>query len=87
MQIFHVSKYITVPLVAIAIWVLVVKGTYNIAERIFLIFSFALLSYIVSALLSHPNWGEIGTSIVRPDFFSNDTACCHCFLCMRGIWI
>jgi len=68
MQIFHISKYITVPLVAIAIWVLVVKGTYKLAERIFLIFSFALLSYIVSALLSHPNWGEIGTSIVRPDF-------------------
>lgn len=68
MQIFHVSKYVTVPLVAIAIWVLVVKGTYKLAERIFLIFSFALLSYIVSALLSHPNWGEIGTSIVRPDF-------------------
>jgi len=68
MQIFHVSKYITVPLAAIAIWVLVVKGTYKLAERIFLIFSFALLSYIVSALLSHPNWGEIGTSIVRPDF-------------------
>lgn len=68
MQIFHVSKYITVPLAAIAIWVLVVKGTYKLAERIFLVFSFALLSYIVSALLSHPNWGEIGTSIVRPDF-------------------
>jgi len=68
MQIFHVSKYITVPLVAIAVWILVVKGTYKIAERIFLIFSLALLSYIISALLSHPNWNEIGTSIVRPDF-------------------
>ena len=68
MQIFHVSKYVTVPLVAIAVWILVVKGTYKIAERIFLIFSLALLSYIISALLSHPNWGEIGTSIVRPDF-------------------
>jgi len=68
MQIFHVSKYITVPLVAIAVWILVVKGTYKFAERIFLIFSLALLSYIISALLSHPNWGEIGTSIVRPDF-------------------
>lgn len=72
MQIFHVSKYITVPLVAIAIWILVVKGTYKIAERIFLIFSLALLSYVVSALLSHPDWGAVGSAVIRPDFSGYD---------------
>src|ERR1700730_4552551 len=45
MQVFGVSKYIAVPLSVIAVWVLVVKGSYRFAEKIFLIFSVALLSY------------------------------------------
>lgn len=67
MQIFGVSKYISVPLAAVAVWLLVVKGTYRIAERIFLIFSVALLSYIVSAIMGHPDWGEVGASLIKPD--------------------
>lgn len=66
MQIFSVSKYISVPLVAFAVWILVVKGTYRLAERIFLVFSVALLSYVVSAIMGHPKWGEVGTAIIRP---------------------
>lgn len=66
MQIFGVSKYISVPLVAIAVWILVVKGTYRMAEKIFLIFSVALLSYIVSAIMGHPNWGEVGSALIKP---------------------
>ncbi|MDB5085676.1 MAG: Mn2+/Fe2 transporter, family [Bacilli bacterium] len=66
MHVFGVSKYISVPLSVIAVWILVVKGSYRFAERIFLIFSVALLSYIVSALLGKPNWSEIGSAIVRP---------------------
>jgi Mn2+/Fe2+ NRAMP family transporter len=66
MQIFGVSKYISVPFVAIAVWILVVKGTYRLAEKIFLVFSVALLSYIVSAIMGHPNWGEVGTALIKP---------------------
>ena len=66
MEIFGISKYISVPLVAIFVWFLVVKGTYKIAERIFLIFSVTLLTYVVSALMSKPHWGEIGTAIIHP---------------------
>jgi Mn2+/Fe2+ NRAMP family transporter len=66
MQIFGVSKYISIPLVAFAVWILVVKGNYRFAERIFLVFSVALLSYILSAILGHPNWGEVGTAIINP---------------------
>ncbi len=66
MEIFGISKYISVPLVAIFVWFLVVKGTYKIAERIFLIFSATLLTYVVSALMSKPHWGEIGTAIIHP---------------------
>lgn len=71
MQVFGVSKYIAVPIVAIAVWFLVVKGTYRVAEKIFLIFSVFLLSYVISAILGKPNWGEIGTSLIHPDIEFN----------------
>ncbi|MDP4184857.1 MAG: Nramp family divalent metal transporter [Bacteroidota bacterium] len=66
MEVFGVSKYISVPIVAMLVWVLVVKGTYTIAERIFLIFSVSLLTYVVSTVLGKPHWGEIGQSIIHP---------------------
>ena len=66
MEVFHVSKYISVPIVGIMVWFLVVKGSYKIAERIFLIFSVSLLMYVVSALMGKPDWSSIGQSIIRP---------------------
>lgn len=74
MEIFGVSKYISVPVAAIMVWFLVVKGTYQIAERIFLIFSLSLLTYVVSALMSNPQWTEIGTAIVHPKMEMNTTS-------------
>jgi Mn2+/Fe2+ NRAMP family transporter len=71
MEVFGVSKYISVPVVAILVWILVVKGTYKIAERIFLVFSLSLLTYIVSALMGKPDWSEIGSSIIHPKFEMN----------------
>ena len=47
------------------------KGTYKIAERIFLIFSVSLLTYVVSALMGKPHWGEIGSSIIHPQIEMN----------------
>ena len=66
MQVFGISKYIAVPISAFFVWLLIVKGNYKSSEKIFLIFSVFLLSYIVSALMGKPNWGEIGYSIVNP---------------------
>jgi len=66
MEVFGVSKYISVPIVAALVWVLVVKGTYKIAERIFLLFSVSLLTYVISAIMGKPHWGEIGTAIINP---------------------
>jgi Mn2+/Fe2+ NRAMP family transporter len=71
MEIFGISKYISVPVVAVMVWFLVVKGTYKIAERIFLIFSLSLLTYVVSALMSKPNWEEIGSSVLHPQLEMN----------------
>ncbi len=71
MQVLGVSKYLSVPIVAMLVWLLVVKGTYKIAERIFLLFSLSLLMYVVSALMGNPEWSEIGKAIVRPQFEVN----------------
>jgi len=66
MEVFGVSKYISVPVVGVLVWFLVVKGTYKIAERIFLIFSMSLLAYVVSAIIGKPDWQEIGEAVIKP---------------------
>lgn len=66
MMVFQVDKNISVPLSAIAVWILVVKGDYKISEKIFLLFSVFLLSYIFSAIAARPDWGEIGKAMIRP---------------------
>jgi Mn2+/Fe2+ NRAMP family transporter len=68
MDIFGITKYLSVPLAAIAVWFLVVKGTYKMAERVFLVFSLFLFLYVISALMAHPHWGEIGTALAHPAF-------------------
>jgi Mn2+/Fe2+ NRAMP family transporter len=71
LEIFSVSKYISVPIVAVMIWFMVVKGSYKIAERIFLVFSVALLMYVISALMGKPHWKEIGHSVIHPQVKMN----------------
>jgi NRAMP (natural resistance-associated macrophage protein)-like metal ion transporter len=68
LEIFHVSKYVSVPVGAILVWLLVVKGTYRSVEKIFLYACLFYITYIVSGFLSRPDWGEIGKSLVRPEF-------------------
>ncbi len=56
MQLFHISKYISVPVCALLVWVLVVKGDYKSVEKVFLIASVFYIAYIVAGVLSGPNW-------------------------------
>jgi NRAMP (natural resistance-associated macrophage protein)-like metal ion transporter len=73
MEVLGVSKYISVPLVGAIIWILVVKGNYKVAEKVFLIFSLSLLVYVVSALMGKPHWGEIGKAIIQPQMKMDST--------------
>lgn len=66
MEIFGISKYISVPIVAVGVWFIVVKGTYRVAEKIFLVFCLALFVYIAAGLMGKPDWTAIGQSIVKP---------------------
>jgi Mn2+/Fe2+ NRAMP family transporter len=56
MQIFHVSKYISVPLAGIVVWYLVMRGTYRQVEKIFLVACGFYLADVVSAFLAKPDW-------------------------------
>src|SRR5438132_8069474 len=66
MELFGVAPYISVPIAAIAIWWLVVKGSYQRVERVFLVMSLVFLGYVVSAFLAHPSWTAIAHDVVRP---------------------
>ena len=68
LEIFHVPKYVSVPLSAVLVWLLVVKGTYRSVEKVFLWACLFYVTYIVSGFLAKPDWAEIGKSVVRPDF-------------------
>src|SRR5919202_4074098 len=65
-ELFGVSHYISVPLAAIFVWMLIVKGSYKRVERAFLLMSLVFLGYIVSAFLSRPEWGEVARGLVSP---------------------
>ncbi|WP_263366000.1 Nramp family divalent metal transporter [Edaphobacter bradus] len=56
MQLFHISKYISVPACAFIVWALVVKGDYKSVEKVFLVASVVYIAYIFAGVLSGPNW-------------------------------
>lgn len=65
-EIFGVSKYIVVPISALAVWLVLYKGSFRLAQKIFLIFSAFYIVYIVNGFLVHPNFGEALKSLVTP---------------------
>jgi len=65
-QLFGLNKYVCVPLAAVIVWILVLKGTYRFVEVVFLVLCAFYLSYLFSALASHPDWVLAGKSIVIP---------------------
>ncbi|SPF44468.1 Mn2+/Fe2_transporter, NRAMP family [Candidatus Desulfosporosinus infrequens] len=71
MEVFGLSKYIVVPLGALLVWLLVVKGTYQRVERVFLIASAIFITYILAGFLAHPNWGEVAKQTFIPSFSTN----------------
>jgi Mn2+/Fe2+ NRAMP family transporter len=66
MQIFHVSKYIAVPIAAVLVWVLVLRGTYRQVEVIFLAACVLYLSYVISAIIAKPDWLEAARHTAIP---------------------
>jgi Mn2+/Fe2+ NRAMP family transporter len=68
MEIFGVSKFISVPIAAIVVWFLIVKGNYKIIERVFLVASAIYLAYVASGFIAAPDWSEVSRAFVSPSF-------------------
>jgi len=66
LELFRVPRYVSVPLVALAIWLVIVRGSYPLVERILLSIGVVYLAYIVSGVVSHPDWGDVLHSTVAP---------------------
>ncbi len=66
--IFGISKYIAVPIGAVFIWLIVVKGSYRMFEKIFLFVCAVYLVYIPSAVMAKPDWKAVAVNTVVPAF-------------------
>src|SRR5450432_3593307 len=62
LELFGLSKYVTVPICAVIIWLMVVKGQYKSVEKVFLAASFFYITYIVAGVLAKPAWIEAVTA-------------------------
>src|SRR5256884_4518031 len=58
--------YVIVPIAGLALWWLVIKGSYRRVEKIFLIMSLGFLAYIPAAFAAHPSWSSVGREIILP---------------------
>jgi Mn2+/Fe2+ NRAMP family transporter len=68
LELFGLSKYIVVPAAAALVWVLVVRGTYESIEKIFLIASAFYVCYILAGVLAHPDWKAAAfATVTRPE--------------------
>jgi len=65
LQLFHVSKFISVPLCAVLVWYMVVRGSYKSTEKIFLIASTIYIAYIFAGVLSQPSWHDALLATVK----------------------
>jgi NRAMP (natural resistance-associated macrophage protein)-like metal ion transporter len=65
-----VPVQVSVPIAAVGIWLIIVRGSYRSAERIFIWFTIPFFAYPIAAILAHPHWGDVGKAIVVPHLHS-----------------
>jgi len=66
LELFGLSKYITVPICAVIVWLIIVKGQYKSVEKVFLAASFFYVTYIFAGILEKPAWIEALIATVKP---------------------
>src|SRR5215470_17911609 len=68
LELFHISRFIVVPAAAVLVWLLVVRGTYESVEKVFLAASAFYVCYIVAGILAHPDWKAAAfATVTRPE--------------------
>ncbi len=73
MELFGVSKYVSLPLAALFTWWLVLRWSYKVVERVFLAACLIYICYIFSGYLARPQWGEVSQALVLPSFSFDST--------------
>lgn len=68
LEMFGVSKYVSVPISAVAVWLLVVKGSYKVVEKVFLVACMVYIAYPIAAFMAGPQWGTVLKATVIPTF-------------------
>ena len=66
LELFNISRYISVPICALAVWLLVVRGNYRSVEKIFLVACSLYVTYIISGIMLKPDWKEAALYSVKP---------------------
>src|SRR5216684_3611386 len=66
LELFGLSRYITVPVCGVIVWLIVVKGQYKTVEKVFLAASFFYITYIFAGALAHPPWKDAALATVKP---------------------
>jgi NRAMP (natural resistance-associated macrophage protein)-like metal ion transporter len=82
----HVPKYISVPIAAVFVWLLLVRGSYKVAERVFVLMTIPFFAYPIAAILARPDWGGVGHAIVVPHV-QLDSAYLFLFIATAGTTI
>src|SRR6195256_6162023 len=62
---------VSVPIAGVGIWLIIVRGSYRSAERVFIWLTIPFFAYPVAAILAHPHWGAVGEAIVVPRIHLN----------------
>jgi Mn2+/Fe2+ NRAMP family transporter len=66
LQLFGVSVYISVPVAAAVVWLLVVRGSYRNVEKVLLLLSAVFITYVIAAVSAHPPWHQVAVAFVTP---------------------
>jgi Mn2+/Fe2+ NRAMP family transporter len=67
-ELMGVSRYVTVPIAALVVWLLVIRGSYRNVERVLLALSAVFVTYLIAAVLARPDWGVVARATVVPHF-------------------
>jgi Mn2+/Fe2+ NRAMP family transporter len=65
-DLLHIPRLVSIPLVVFGLWMLITRGSYSIAEKVFLVMTLAFFAYPVAAFLSRPDWGQVALQTVHP---------------------
>src|SRR3981081_1042830 len=82
----HVPKYASGPIAPLLVWLLLVRGSYKFAERIFVLMTIPFFAYPIAAILAKPHWGSVGHAIVAPHL-QTTSAYLYLFIATAGTTI